>query len=77
MLQAYVDFGVGETNVYNLMFTWSVPKYEDYVGTELEKTANQELTILLKVSTLFMQAAAHVVNACEAEAGSDDANHCG
>ncbi|MEI2689989.1 MAG: TetR/AcrR family transcriptional regulator [Anaerolineae bacterium] len=72
MLQAYVDFGVGETNVYNLMFTWSVPKYEDYVGTELEKTANQELTTALKVSTLFMQAAAHVVNACEAEAGSDE-----
>ena len=66
MLQAYVDFGFHETNVYNLMFTWSVPKYEDYVGTDLEKTANQELLTALKVSALFMQAAADVIDAGEA-----------
>lgn len=73
MLQAYVDFGFHETNVYNLMFTWSVPKYEDYVGTELEKTANQELLTALKVSSLFMQAAAQVVNAREGEPDTGEA----
>lgn len=72
MLQAYVDFGFRETNVYNLMFTWSVPKYEHYVGTELERTANQELLTALKVSTLFMQAVATVVNAQEAEPGAGE-----
>jgi len=40
---AYVEFGLENPNIYNLMFTWQVPKYNDYVGTPMEKVAQHEL----------------------------------
>ena len=67
VLQAYVDFGFGETNVYNLMFTLSVPRYEDYVGTEMENAAGHELSTALKVSALFLLAGGNVVNTHESQ----------
>lgn len=53
MIRAYVEFGLNETNFYVLMFTWNVPKYQDYIDTPLQETANQELAAALKVLTLF------------------------
>lgn len=49
---AYVDFGLSSTNFYNLMFTWHVPKYNDYVGTTLEPVARLELDTALQVVNL-------------------------
>ncbi|MGE5395990.1 MAG: TetR/AcrR family transcriptional regulator [Chitinophagales bacterium] len=42
MIRAYVDFGVNNSAYYNIMFSWDVPKYIDYVGTELEPIAYLE-----------------------------------
>ena len=38
------------------MFTWHVPKYEDYVKTPLEQAATIELKTGLKVRSLFTNA---------------------
>jgi AcrR family transcriptional regulator len=45
VMEAYVDFGLKNANFYNLMFIWNVPKYNDYVGTELEDSAHHELVV--------------------------------
>ncbi len=54
--RAFVDFGLEQSNLYNLMFTWHVPKFNDYVGTPMEPVARVELDAALKVSTLFVEA---------------------
>jgi hypothetical protein len=43
MAEAYISFGITQSNFYNLMFTWHVPKYEDYIGTPMEDVAKCEL----------------------------------
>jgi AcrR family transcriptional regulator len=61
MMSVFVDFGFRETNMYSLMFTWHVPKHNDYVGTDMEQAANNELRTALMVNALFMQAAMELV----------------
>lgn len=52
----YLDFGLENANIYNLMFTWHVPKFKDYIGTPMEPAAKIELETALKVSVVFMDA---------------------
>lgn len=47
--RAYLKFGIKQANFYNLMFTWHVPKYQDYVGTPVEAAARHELEESQKV----------------------------
>lgn len=54
--QAYMDFGLNCANFYNLMFTWHVPKYKDYLGTPLEPVAKVELETALQVTNLTIKA---------------------
>jgi len=56
MGEQYLSFGLDQSNIYNLMFTWHVPKFKDYVGTPMETVAQFELETALKVSEIFMQA---------------------
>jgi AcrR family transcriptional regulator len=56
MGREYMAFGLEHSNIYNLMFTWHVPKFKDYIGTPLEPVAQFELETALKVSALFMKA---------------------
>jgi AcrR family transcriptional regulator len=53
-VRAYVTFGLENANIYNLMFTWHVPKYNDYVDTPMEPAAHFELTTALKCAEFFM-----------------------
>lgn len=55
LCRTYVNFGLEYANLYNLMFTWHVPKFRDYVGTEMEPVAQLELETALKVSQLFIE----------------------
>lgn len=48
MIDAYVQFAFDNANLYGLMFTWHVPKYDDYVGTPSESTALVELETALE-----------------------------
>ncbi|HPJ08207.1 MAG TPA: TetR/AcrR family transcriptional regulator [Deltaproteobacteria bacterium] len=54
--RAYMDFGLNCAHFYNLMFTWHVPKYNDYLGTRLEPTAQVELETSLQVASVTIQA---------------------
>ena len=56
MIRAYLDFGLQESSFYNLMFTWHVPKYNDYLGTMMEPAARMELETALQLTGLFMKA---------------------
>ncbi len=47
LVETYVYFGFENANLYNLMFLWHVPKYDDYVGTALEGVALVELEAAL------------------------------
>ncbi|WP_051327260.1 TetR family transcriptional regulator [Desulfatibacillum aliphaticivorans] len=42
---AYLDFGLEDSHFYNLMFTWHVPKFQDYFGTPMEAAASHELAV--------------------------------
>jgi AcrR family transcriptional regulator len=69
VVATYVDFGLTYANVYNLMFTWHVPKFEDYVGTDLEAVALVELEAALENQRLV----AAVLSACsDGPLGDDD-----
>ncbi|MCU0599253.1 MAG: TetR/AcrR family transcriptional regulator [Desulfobacterales bacterium] len=56
MGQEYMNFGIEHAHLYNLMFTWHVPKFKDYIGTSLEPVAQVELETALNVSALFIKA---------------------
>jgi AcrR family transcriptional regulator len=47
LISAYMDFALEHVNLYNLMFVWHVPKYDDYVGTAMEAVALDELEVAL------------------------------
>jgi AcrR family transcriptional regulator len=47
LAEAYRDFAFAHVNLYNLMFVWHVPKYDDYVGTPMEDAALSELEAAL------------------------------
>ena len=53
MISTFTDFGLGNANIYNLMYAWPVPKYKDYVGTSMEPVAHKQLEGALKIPELF------------------------
>ncbi len=53
-IRAYVDFGIEHANIYNILFTLHVPKYNDYLGTPMEDAAHAELQTALKCQHFFM-----------------------
>ena len=53
IIRAYIDFGLNSSDLYYLMFTIRVPKYNDYVGSPLEQVAKTQLETALRVSELF------------------------
>jgi len=61
MLRAYLDFGLNQSNFYNLMFTWHVPKYRDYLGTPMEQSARYEFEESQKVYLFFIKAVRELV----------------
>lgn len=55
LIHAYIDFGLSRARIYDLMFTWHVPKYNDYVGTPSAKLAEDELVTALRNGTFIME----------------------
>ena len=54
VIAAYIEFGLENANIYNLMFTWHVPKFKDYEGTPMENVAQRELNTALKCTDYVM-----------------------
>ncbi len=55
MIRAYTDFGLEQANFYNLMYSWHVPKYNDYVGTPIQQVADLQLEAAMKVPATFFE----------------------
>lgn len=55
MIATYTDFGLNNVNFYNLMYSFHVPKYNTYAGTEMEPVARKQLEIALKVPAIFLE----------------------
>ena len=53
-IQAYIDFGIENVNIYDLIFTWHKPKFNDYVDTSSEELARRELDSALRCDEFFM-----------------------
>jgi AcrR family transcriptional regulator len=53
MMGAYTDYGLDYPNFYNLMYSWHVPKYNDYIGTTAEPTARHQYETAMQVPRLF------------------------
>ncbi len=52
MIRAYIDFGTGNPDQYEIMFTRNTPKYADYVGTKLEPVAAVEKQTALQLADI-------------------------
>jgi AcrR family transcriptional regulator len=55
LIHAYIEFGLTHAHIYDLMFTWHVPKHNDYVGTPMAKLAEHELVTALRNGTFIME----------------------
>lgn len=53
--RAQARFGFEKPNYYDLMFTWHVPKFNDFRGTDLEPLAFKELQTAMKSFDLLLQ----------------------
>lgn len=52
MMRAYVDFGTGKPDYYEIMFSRNTPKFADYRGTPMEAAATIEKQTALKVADI-------------------------
>jgi AcrR family transcriptional regulator len=68
LAEVYVDFAFTHVNLYNLMFVWHVPKYDDYVGTSMENVALTELAAALDNQRLL----AATISECIGHAVDED-----
>lgn len=55
LAHTHARFGFEKPNYYDLMFTWHVPKFNDFRGTELEPLALKELQTAMKSFELLVQ----------------------
>ena len=42
LCNVYIRFGLENVHYYNIMFSWDVPKYTNYLGTFFESSASEE-----------------------------------
>ena len=54
-VRAYFDFGTGNPDYYDIMFSRPTPKYADYRGTELEAAATVEKETAMRVAILTVE----------------------
>jgi len=56
LARAYINFGMRHSSYYDIMFTYPTPKYDDYVGTPLEKLSEVEYRISMDIVKLVFDA---------------------
>lgn len=54
VIRAIIRFSLDHPNVYNILFVSDVPKYYDYVGTESEAVAKDELDAAMRFRNLLI-----------------------
>ncbi len=68
MINAYMTFGINKPRYYDIMFTRPTPKYNDYIGTPLEKLSEIEYKISMDIVTLAIKTASDVMGPTVGEA---------
>jgi AcrR family transcriptional regulator len=68
MINAYMTFGINKPRYYDIMFTRPTPKYNDYIGTPLEKISEIEYKISMDIVTLAIKTASDVMGPTVGEA---------
>lgn len=61
IIQAYLFFGIQNYNYYEIMFSPALPKFNDYVGTPLEKLASVEMGYSKKIMDLAMASVSDIM----------------
>lgn len=61
MIDTYMTFGINKPRYYDIMFTRPTPKYNDYIGTPLEKISEIEYKISMDIAALALNAAKDVM----------------
>jgi len=61
MIDTYMTFGINKPRYYDIMFTRPTPKYNDYVGTPLEKISEIEYNISMEIAALALETAKNVM----------------
>jgi AcrR family transcriptional regulator len=49
IIRIYIDFGIKNPDYYEIMFSHNMSRYIDYAGTEMERAAQEERQIAIKV----------------------------
>jgi hypothetical protein len=55
IINAFVEFGTQNINIYDVMFNRPIKQHSDYVGTPLEKISSDEFHNSLKVLTFAVK----------------------
>jgi hypothetical protein len=55
IVNAFVEFGIHNINIYDVMFNRPVKQHSDYVGTPLEELSSDEFRNSLKVLTFAVK----------------------
>jgi AcrR family transcriptional regulator len=55
LARAYLAFGLKHSGYYDIMFTYPTPKYNDYIGTALEKLSEVEYRISMQIVDFVMK----------------------
>ncbi len=61
MIDTYMAFGINKPRYYDIMFTRPTPKYNDYIGTPLEKISEIEYKISMDIAALALKTASDVI----------------
>lgn len=68
MIDTYMTFGINQPRYYDIMFTRPTPKYNDYIGTPLEKISEIEYKISMDIAALALETAKDVMGPTAGEA---------
>lgn len=68
MINAYMTFGINKPRYYDIMFTRPTPKYNDYIGTPMERISEIEYKISMDIVTLAIKTASDVMGPTVGEA---------
>ena len=61
LCNTYIGFGLENVHYYNVMFSWDVPKYTNYIGTFFESAARDEKEIAMHYAVVSEAAISEVL----------------
>ncbi len=71
MIRSFVDFGIKNVNIYDLMFNRPIPQHSDYIGTPYEELSLSEYQSSLKALVYAYSVVRNFVESRSQNAGRD------